>query len=64
MKKKTLKQAETELCEAQDKLGIVKPALPSKKFRLFPLIKFEVIFQLETKFMSSFICQNIDVVVH
>ena len=43
------KQAGAELCQAQDKLGLANPALPSKKLRSSPFIKFEVIFQLEIK---------------
>ena len=68
-----IRQTGAELCQAQDKLGVAKPALPSKKFRFFSFIKFIGHLPIENKMslsfsfkklMSSSICQTIDVVVH
>ena len=57
------KQAGAELCQAQEKLELYYPALPSKKL-WSPSIKkdSEVLFHLTTKLSS--ICQEIDVVFH
>jgi hypothetical protein len=48
---KKLKQAGAELCQAQDNLGLAKPALVYllRNRGHFPFIKFEVIFQLKAK---------------
>ena len=40
-----VKQAGAELCQAQKKLGIAKPALPSKKLRWSSILKEAVFHQ-------------------
>ena len=50
------RQAGAELCQAQEKLGLAKPAVPSKK-----LLSFSI---LTKHLMLSSICQNIEVVLH
>jgi hypothetical protein len=54
-----VRKAGADLCQAQDKLGLAKPALPSKKFKSFPLIKFEVIFQLKTKWVNLLVSKSL-----
>ena len=56
---KRIEQAGAEPCQAKDKVGLAKPALPSKKFKSFPLIKFEVIFQLKTKWVNLLVSKSL-----
>ena len=65
----SVKQAGAELCQAQDKLGLAKPALPSKNFRLssiFQKWKSSTIYlQIEVVFDISYLfrCKNHTVAV-
>ena len=52
---KTNKQAGAELCQAQEKLGLAKPAVPIKKLCRLPLKKI---------LRSSSINQTLKVVLH
>jgi hypothetical protein len=69
------KQAGAELCQAQDKLGLAKPALPRKKLRSSSIQKYiEVVLHQQTtnccrlptlnKWMSSSICKHIDTICY
>jgi hypothetical protein len=64
LKRKTGKQVGAELCQAQDKLGLVQPDFHSKEFVFFAFKSNhkEIAFVFPFKqFMTSSICQNIEV---
>jgi hypothetical protein len=56
-KKEKQRQAGAELCQAQDKLGLAKPSLPSKKLSHETLRSSSIYQNIE----SSSVFQNIEV---